>query len=46
MTSHFTIASDGREYMRVKSVELGGTDAEGYEVKTAGRGRKEVVSLS
>jgi len=38
LVSHFTIASDGREYLRIKSVKLDEGQQEGYEVESA---RKE-----
>jgi hypothetical protein len=44
LISHFTIASDGREYLRVKSVDLKSGEEAGVEVEQAGRSGKSTVS--
>lgn len=38
LISHFTIASDGREYLRVKSVKLDDAGGLGYSVQNARQG--------
>ena len=37
LVSHFTIASDGREYLRVRSVKLDEGDQRDYQVESARR---------
>jgi hypothetical protein len=46
LTSHFTIASDGREYLRIKSIDLQAGDEANLEFQSPSKGsRREVCIL-
>ncbi|WWD09044.1 hypothetical protein V865_007164 [Kwoniella europaea PYCC6329] len=46
LLSHFTIASDGREYLRIASVKLTPPEEAGYEVQAGREDWKESVTIT